>query len=206
MGVLYGKKELLGWKAPDGRSFQDAIEPVLLGGGVVHDTTYQGYLLLDPPERFEVGVQNYPGQIAAATAVQYLRQVGLDKIAAWERRLNGFLTDELLGRYGETGWFKIIGPQDAGKRGGILTFEIKRPNAVGITEELNAKNNIMIRDGLFCVHSYFNKVFGQGWTKPRLPEEHRMVYRLSLYFYNTMEECRIFLETLQEIFEERSYL
>ena len=206
VGVLYGKKELLGRKAPGGSSCQDAIEPVFVGGGVVHDTTYQGYLLLDPPERFEVGVQNYPGQIAAATAVQYLRQIGLDKIDARERHLNGFLTDELLGRYGDTGWFKIIGPPDAGKRGGILTFEIKRPNAVGITEELNAKNNIMIRDGLFCVHSYFNKVFGQCWTRPRLPEEHRMVYRLSLYFYNTMEECRIFLETLQEIFEERSYL
>lgn len=51
-----------------------------------------------------------------------------------------------------------------------------------------------------------NKAFGQGWTKPRLPTEHRMVYRLSLYFYNTIEECHIFLETLQEIFEERSYL
>jgi len=33
-----------------------------------------------------------------------------------------------------------------------------------------------------------------------------MTYRVSLYFYNTLEECRILLETLQAIFEERSYL
>ena len=120
--------------------------------------------------------------------------------------MNCFLTEHLLNRYGETGWFRILGPHDPCLRGGILTFEIKRPNAVGLSEELDARNNIMIRDGLFCVHSYLNKIFGPGWTKPRLPAEHRMVYRLSLYFYNTIEECRIFLETLQEIFEERGYL
>lgn len=33
-----------------------------------------------------------------------------------------------------------------------------------------------------------------------------MTYRASLYFYNTLEECRIFLRTLHEIFAERSYV
>ena len=153
-----------------------------------------------------MGVQNYPAQIAAGTAVRYLQQIGLDRIVAYEHRLNDFLTRQLINRYGETGWFKILGPQDPLSRGGILTFEVKRPNAVGLTEELDAKNNIMIRDGLFCVHSYLNKIYGRGWTKPRPPSEHRMVYRLSLYYYNTLKECRIFLETLQEIFEERGYI
>jgi len=206
VGILYGKKELLGWKLAEQVENNDGIEPVLLGGGTVSDTTYDSYNLLDPPERFEAGVQNYPGQIATGTAIRYLQQISMDQIQAYETRLNDFLTEQLLNRYGETGWLKILGPSDVRLRGGILTFEVKRPNAVGITEELNAKNNIMIRDGLFCVHSYLNKEFGQGWTRPRLPEEHRMVYRLSLYFYNTIEECRIFLDTLNEIFEERSYL
>ena len=92
------------------------------------------------------------------------------------------------------------------KAGGILTFEVKRPNAVGIAEELSEKSNIMIRDGVFCAHSYFNEQFGQGWTRPKSHSEHRMVYRVSFYFYNTIEECRIFLETLDEIFKERSYI
>jgi cysteine desulfurase / selenocysteine lyase len=206
VGILYGKKELLGRKLSKQVENYDGIEPILLGGGTVMDTTYDSYNLLDPPERFEAGVQNYPGQIAAGTAIRYLQQISLDQIQAYETHLNGFLTEHLLNRYGEKGWFRILGPTDVRLRGGILTFEVKRPNAVGITEELNAKSNIMIRDGLFCVHSYLNKEFGQGWTRPRMPEEHRMVYRLSLYFYNTIEECRIFLETLNEIFEERSYL
>jgi cysteine desulfurase / selenocysteine lyase len=206
VGILYAKQELLGRNKSEDHGNVDGIEPVSLGGGTVHDTTYSSYDLLPGPDRFEVGVQNYAGQIAAGAALQYLQQIGLDQIQTYENRLNGFLTEQLLNRYGETGWFRILGPKDPLLRGGILTFEVKRPNAVGLTEELDVKNNIMIRDGLFCVHSYLNKIYGQGWTKPRLPAEHRMVYRLSLYFYNTIKECRIFLETLQEIFEERSYL
>ncbi len=205
VGVLYGKKELLG-----GTTYEinnpDAIEPVLLGGGTVADVTYKEYSLLEPPQRFEAGIQNYPGHIASGAAIQYLRQIGMEHIAAHEIRLNTYLTAELLRRYGDTGWFRILGPQDAAQRGGILTFEVHRPNAVGIAAELSEKNNIMIRDGIFCAHAYFNAQFGEGWTRPESHSGHRMVYRVSLYFYNTIEECRIFLETLDEIFKERSYV
>jgi selenocysteine lyase/cysteine desulfurase len=33
-----------------------------------------------------------------------------------------------------------------------------------------------------------------------------MIYRVSLYLYNTFEECDVFLETLDEVFKERGYL
>jgi cysteine desulfurase/selenocysteine lyase len=161
---------------------------------------------LDVPERFEAGIQNYGGLIASGAAVQYLRQIGMDRINAHEHRLNGHLTETLLGRYGDTGWFRIVGPQEAESRGGILTFEVRRPNAIGIAKELNAKNNIMIRDGVFCAHSYFNSQFGPNWTHPKSHRDHRMIYRVSLYLYNTLEECDVFLETLDEVFKERGYL
>jgi len=205
VGVLYCKKELLGRSQHQTDETGDIIEPVFLGGGTVGDTTYQSYSLVEPPERFEAGIQNYPGQIASGAAVNYLQQVGMDKITAHEQTLNKFLTEELMSAYGNSGWFRIIGPQDAAQRGGILTFEIQRPNAVGIAEELSDQSNVMIRDGVFCAHSYFNARFGQGWTRPKSHSEHRMVYRVSFYFYNTIGECRIFLETLDKIFKERSY-
>jgi cysteine desulfurase/selenocysteine lyase len=151
-------------------------------------------------------VQNYPGQIAAGTAIEYLQKTGMERINRQVNLLNSFLTKELLERYGDTGWFRIIGPEDAGRRAGILSFEVKRPNAVGIAEDLSDRSNIMIRDGVFCVHSYLNYIYGQGWLRPKLPSEHRMVYRASLYFYNTLEECRVFLDTLDKIFKERSYI
>ena len=206
VGVLYGRRELLGQALHEEDDPADAIAPCLLGGGTVGDTTYESYSLLEPPERFEVGVQNYPGQIAAGTAVEYIRNIGFDEISARTNRLNSFLTGELINRYGDTGWFRILGPADAEKRSGILTFEVRRPNAVGIAEELSERSNVMIRDGVFCVHSYLNERFGEGWLRPRLPAEHVMTYRVSLYFYNTLEECRVFLDTLDAVFRERCYL
>lgn len=206
VGVLYGKSELLGKALNVEDEAADVIMPVLLGGDTVIDSTYDSYTLLPPPQRFEVGLQDYPGQIAAGAAVDYLLKVEMDKIGAWEERLNSYLSEQLLTRYGDLGWFTILGPSDPSKRGGILTFVVRRPNSIRIAEELSEKSNVMIRDGVFCVHSYLNNIFGQGWTGPRLPNEQRMTYRVSLYFYNTLEECDIFLNTLHEIFQERAYV
>jgi cysteine desulfurase/selenocysteine lyase len=206
VGVLYAKGELLGRGAKEWEAGDDVIEPAILGGGTVDDTTYDSYRLLEAPDRFEAGIPNYAGLVASAAAVEYLRQIGLDRITAHEESLNAYLTQALLDRYGDLGWFSILGPREASRRGGILTFEVRRPNAVGIATELDAKNNIMIRDGVFCVHSYFNERFGPNWIHPKSHREHRMVYRISLYLYNTLDECDVLLETLDEVFRERSYL
>jgi cysteine desulfurase/selenocysteine lyase len=206
IGIFYGKEELLGSHPHEEDEAEDVLIPAVLGGETIEDTTYDEYKLLPPPRRFEVGLQDYAGQIAAGAAINYLQKVGMVNIDAHEKHLNNYLSALLLERFGDTGWFRILGPTDANKRGGILTFEVKRPNAVGIAEELSDKANIMIRDGLFCVHSYLNKEFGQGWTRPRLPSEHRMTYRASLYFYNTLEECRMFVDILHQIFKERAYI
>lgn len=206
IGVLYAKSELMGRGAEEWAAGDNVLEPAMLGGGTVEDTTYGSYRLLEGPERFEAGIPNYSGQIASGAAVAYLRQIGIDRIAAHEEQLNCHLTAGLLSRYGNAPWFTILGPQDAQRRSGVLTFVVRRPNAVGIADELDAKSNIMIRDGVFCVHSYFNERFGAGWTHPKSHRDHRMVYRVSLYLYNTLEDCDVFLETLDAIFSERGYV
>jgi len=206
VGILYGKSELLGRGSEEWEAGDEVIEPTILGGGTVENSTYSSYHLLETPERFEAGIPNYPGQIASGVAVEYLREIGLDRIKAHEEHLNEYLTEALQNRYGDLEWFHILGPQSASRRGGIMSFEVQRPNAVGIADELNTKNNIMIRDGVFCVHSFFNKQYGLNWLHPKSHREHRMIYRISLYLYNTLEECDVFLETLDLIFKERSYL
>ena len=202
VGILYARSELLGNRSGN----RDMLEPVILGGGTVKDASYSDYSLLDSPESFEAGVQDYPGQIAAGIAADYISSIGFRRIQEQQKLLNQYLNDQLVSRYGATGWFKILGPQDPAKRGGILTFDVKRPNAVGISDELNKTGNIMLRDGAFCVHSYLNHILGQGWSEPRLPSQHRMVYRVSLYFYNTLDECRLFIDSLDNIFRERGYI
>ncbi len=206
VGVLYGKKELLGKASDAWESGIGIIEPIILGGGTVEDTTYDSYHLLDEPERFEAGIQNYAGLIAGGAVIDYLQDIGMDLISQSVRDLNSYLTQQFLQKFGELEWIKIIGPVNSYDRGGILTFEVRRPNAVGIASELDLKNNIMIRDGVFCVNSFFNDRFGLNWRHPKSYRDHRMIYRVSLYFYNTVGDCDIFLQTLEEIFQERSYI
>jgi len=160
------QKRTSGYRQHEEDDSGDVIEPAILGGGTVSDTTYDSYDLLEPPERFEAGIQNYAGQIASGEAIKYLEGIGIDRISEHVYQLNSYLTEELMNLYGAEGWFSIIGPRDAAQRAGILTFDVKRPNAVGIAEELNEKSNIMIRGGAFCVHSYFNERFGQRWRIP----------------------------------------
>jgi cysteine desulfurase / selenocysteine lyase len=206
VGVLYAKNELLATGDTKWQAGNAVIEPVILGGGNVDDSTYDSYKLLAAPERFEAGIQNYAGMIASGAAVQYLHKVGMENITNHEHTLNDYLTKNLMDRYGSTGWFQIVGQQEAAQRGGILTFEVRRPNAVGIARELDAKSNVMIWDGVFCAHSYFNEQYGKSWAHPKSHHDHRMFYRVSMYFYNTLEECDIFLDSLDEVFRERSYL
>ena len=112
VGVLYARRELLGRGAREWEAGDEVIEPAILGGGTVDDTTYDSYRLLEGPERFEAGIPNYAGLIAAGEAVQYVRQIGMDRIAAHEEQLNTYLTEALLARYGDTGWFSILGPRE----------------------------------------------------------------------------------------------
>lgn len=206
VGVLYGKSELLGNGNQEGGTERVYLQPAVLGGGTVSDSTYRSYQLSPAPDRFEAGIQNYGGWMAAAAAVDYLQKIGMDQIANAEIELNSYLTRQFLQRFGNVKWLNLIGPLNPIERGGIFTFEVRRPNAVGIASELDLKNNIMIRDGVFCANSYFNERFGYDWKRPKTYRDHRMVYRVSLYFYNTKKDCDIFLETLEEVFRERSYL
>jgi len=206
VGVLYAKSELIGREGENREAGDAFVEPVIVGGGIIRNSTYDSYHFKRGSAGFETGIQNYAGIIASGAAVNYLLQMGMDRIDAHEKFLNNYLTEKLLSRYGDTGWFTILGPKEANQRGGILTFIVRRPNAVGIAKELSSKNNIMIRDGTFCAHSYFNELLGADWEHPKSHREHQMAYRVSFYLYNTLGECDIFLDTLNEIFTERSYI
>jgi len=172
MGVLYGKYHLL-----------LEMSPFIVGGDTVSDTTYEGAKFLPPPEKFEAGLQNYAGIIGSGAAVDYLGKVGLSNIEKHEERLNRLITDGLMDIPGLT----IIGPQDPGKRGGIISFTVELPkggDAHDIAIVLDETENIAVRSGAFCVHSWFNY------------RKCEAAVRASLYLYNTEEEAQKFVDAL----------
>jgi cysteine desulfurase/selenocysteine lyase len=170
-GILYGKSCEL-----------EKLSPFLVGGNSVESSTYESSVLLDLPERFEAGLQDYAGAIGAAAAVDYISKIGKDNIIRHEYELNRLITDNLKDISG----FDIIGPQDPKLRGGIFSFNISDVEPHNVTMFLD-EANIMSRSGVFCVHSWFNAHNIQG------------AVRISLYLYNTVEECKIFVEKVNEL-------
>jgi cysteine desulfurase / selenocysteine lyase len=172
IGVLYGKFDVL-----------DRMQPFLVGGDTVQNTTYDTCVFLHPPERFEAGLQNYAGAIGLAAAADYLDKVGFERGERYEIELNRIITDGIRGIRG----LQILGPQDPEKRSGVISFTIDGMFPHDIAIMLDDTANIMIRSGAHCVHSWFNAKGLKGSA------------RASLYLYNTEEEAKIFVEKLKEI-------
>jgi cysteine desulfurase/selenocysteine lyase len=177
MGVIFGKHHLL-----------EEISPFLVGGDTVSDTTYEGAKFLPPPEKFEAGLQNYAGIIGSGAAVDYLKNIGFSNIEKHEIKINRIITDGIKNIPG----LKIIGPQDPGQRSGIISFTVeftKGGDAHDIAIVLDETENIAVRSGAFCVHSWFNC------------RKCEAAVRASVYLYNTEEEAMKFVDALGKTIE-----
>jgi cysteine desulfurase/selenocysteine lyase len=172
IGVLYVK-----------RSVMDKLEPFMLGGETVTNTTYTSYDLEKPPARFEAGIQDYSGAMGLAAAAEYLEKIGLENISKHEIGLNARLTKSMQDIPG----FNLVGPAKPELRNGIMSFNIAGVDPHTIALMLDELSGIAIRSGQHCVHSWFNAHNIKGTA------------RASLYLYNTQEEIDTFIETMKKI-------
>ena len=172
IGALYGKQHLI-----------EELNPFIVGGDTVQNSTYDSCVFLKPPEKFEAGLQNYAGMVGFAEAASYIDNVGKENIQRHEIELNKIITQGVE----EIDGSSIIGPHSPELRGGITSFNIKGIKYHDIAIMLDERANIMIRSGQHCVHSWFN---GHGIEGSA---------RVSLYLYNTKEEAKVFIDNLKEI-------
>jgi len=175
-GVLFGKFHLL-----------EKMRTFMVGGETVEKTTYEKQWFLKPPHKFEAGLQNYSGMIGLAAACDYLDKVGKENIEKHEVELNEIITRGIDDMEGVT----ILGPHEAGLRGGVISFLVDKINYHEVALMLDNNANIMIRSGQHCVHSWFNAHNIDGSA------------RASLYLYNTKDEAEIFVEELSKIISLR---
>ncbi|MFA6324771.1 MAG: cysteine desulfurase [Candidatus Paceibacterota bacterium] len=171
-GVFYGKENLL-----------EKLSPFLVGGDTVEYTTYTDYKMLELPEKFEAGLQDYAGIIGLGEAVKYLNNLDYTLIQKHEFELNKYITDEIS----KLPQIKIIGPLDPNLRSGIVNFYVENTDMHKFALMLDNMANISIRSGQHCVHSYFES------------RKIKNSARLSLYFYNTIAEAETFINNLNKI-------
>ncbi|UCE08930.1 MAG: aminotransferase class V-fold PLP-dependent enzyme [Candidatus Thorarchaeota archaeon] len=171
-GVLYVKEE-----------HYDVLEPFMVGGDTVDWSTYDNHKFLDPPERFEAGLQNYASELGLAAAAKYLRKIGLDKIERHEQKLNRIVNDG----FSEIENMHFVGVKNPDQRGGITAFNLGRLNCHDVAMIMNRNYGVMVRSGQHCVHSWFAARGIEGSV------------RSSLYLYNTGEEAAVLVEAAKEI-------
>ena len=187
VGALYAREELLS---------DPRFRPLISGGDTVEDTALgMPPAYLEPPFRFEAGLQDYAGIIGAGTAITFIEGIGVEQIGRHIARLNTHLAKRLEPLADE---FEVLGPLDPAARHGITTLICRRRGLVSLWEEdvsgigavLDHRANIMVRTGELCVHS---------WFADRGISREREKLRVSLYAYNTVEECDAFADELERL-------
>jgi cysteine desulfurase / selenocysteine lyase len=169
VGVLYGKKELL-----------DAMPPFQGGGEMIREVSFQKTTFNDLPYKFEAGTPNICGVIAFRAALQFVQNIGKEKIRRHEH--------DLL-EYGHLELQKIPGLQIVGnskEKVSVISFIIEKahPQDIGI---LLDNRGIAVRTGHHCAQPLMDRFCIPGTT------------RASFAVYNTSHEIDELVKGLQRV-------
>ncbi|MEM6779835.1 MAG: SufS family cysteine desulfurase [Planctomycetota bacterium] len=170
IGVLYGREHLL-----------DAMPPFLGGGGMIERVTREGFSTHALPEKFEAGTPPIVEAIGLAAAIDYVQNVGLEKIHAHEQRLGSHIDAGLRDIQG----VRVIGPA-AEHKGGINSFVVEGIHAHDVSQFLDTRG-IAVRAGHHCTMP-LHETLGVSATT-----------RASCYLYNTFDEADQLLQAVADV-------
>ena len=176
IGFLYGKLKLL-----------RSMPPFLGGGEMIADVYLDHATYADLPHKFEAGTPAIAEAIALGAAVDYLTNIGMDKIYTYEAELTGYLFEQLaqipeIRTYGPL-------PKVAGfGRAALAAFTAGDVHPHDLSTMLD-QAGVAIRAGHHCTQPLHRYLKAQSTA------------RASLAFYNTRAEIDIFITALKDAVE-----
>lgn len=169
VGVLYGRREIL-----------EAMPPYQGGGEMIAHVSFEHTTFAGLPFKFEAGTPDYVGIAALRTAIDYLRGVGLDRIAAHEEDLLHYTTGQMLTIPG----LRIFGT--APGKAAIISFLIGEAHHYD-TGMLLDKLGVAVRTGHHCAQPLMQALGIEGTV------------RASFALYNTRAEADAFIAALRRV-------
>lgn len=169
VGVLYGRRELL-----------EAMPPYQGGGEMIAHVSFEHTTFAGLPFKFEAGTPDYVGIAALRTAIDYLRRVGIDRIAAHEEDLLHYTTGQMLTIPG----IRIFGT--APGKAAIISFLIGEAHHYD-TGMLLDKLGVAVRTGHHCAQPLMQALGIEGTV------------RASFALYNTRAEADAFIAALRRV-------
>ncbi|NQP33702.1 cysteine desulfurase [Streptococcus suis] len=168
IGVLYGKEEIL-----------NQMSPVEFGGEMIDFVYEQSATWKELPWKFEAGTPNIAGAIGLAAAIDYLNQIGMDRVREHEKELITYLWPKLKAIPGLT----IYGSQDVAKRTGLVAFNLDHLHPHDVATALDYEG-VAVRAGHHCAQPLLKYL--------QVPA----TIRASFYIYNTKADCDKLVEAL----------
>ena len=169
IGVLYGKQTLL-----------EEMPPWQGGGDMIRTVRFSGSTWNELPHKFEAGTPHIAGAVGLGAAVDYLQNVGMDRIADHDRELLDYGTECLQHVPG----LKLVGTAPA--KVGVLSFVMDgvHPHDIGTIVD---QEGVAIRTGHHCAMPVMER-FGIPATA-----------RASLAFYNTRDDLDALVAALGKV-------
>jgi cysteine desulfurase/selenocysteine lyase len=169
IGAVYGKLDVL-----------DSMPPWHGGGNMIVDVTFEKTTYQPAPARFEAGTGNIADAVGMGAALDYVEQVGMESISAYEHELLTYATTGLLTVPG----LRLIGT--AREKAGVMSFVLDDVRTEDVGAALS-QEGIAVRAGHHCAQPILRRMGVQSTVRP------------SLALYNTYEEIDALVAALLRI-------
>jgi cysteine desulfurase/selenocysteine lyase len=170
VGVLWGRANLLA-----------ELPPYLFGGSMIESVSMTEATWAPAPRKFEPGVPNMAQIVGLGVALDYLTNIGMEKIHNHEIALTEYAISKLL----EVEELRIVGPTDMKLRGGAVSFTLGAIHPHDLGQFLD-NSGIAVRTGHHCAWPLTRKMGVAATT------------RASFYLYNALEDIDSLVEGVRD--------
>jgi cysteine desulfurase/selenocysteine lyase len=161
------------------RARMDEMRPFMGGGDMIREVHRDTVTWNDPPMKFEAGTPGIVQQIGLGVALDYMMDVGMENIAAHEKRL----TDYARAQLGGLNWLNVQG--NSASKGAIFSFTIEGAGHAHDISTVLDKKGVAVRAGHHCAQPLMEHM-GVNAT-----------CRASFAMYNTEAEVDALVDALQ---------
>jgi cysteine desulfurase/selenocysteine lyase len=168
VGVLWARKEIL-----------ENMQPFNGGGDMIREVHKYETTWNDLPYKFEAGTPNIADVIGFSAALDYLENIGMDKVREHEIELTEYALEKMSAIKG----IKLYGTSDMKKRGGVISFNLGDIHPHDLATIID-EDGVAIRSGHHCAQVLMERLDVSATS------------RASFYIYNTKEEVDVFIRSL----------
>lgn len=172
IGVLYGKREIL-----------NKMTPFLMGGDMIEYVYEQDTTFAPLPNKFEAGTQNVEGVIGLGAAIDYIENLGYDKIQEIEHEVISYARQELS----KLDYLTLYTTPNEENHSSVISLNIKGVHPHDVASILDSEG-VCVRSGNHCAQPLM-RFLGIDST-----------CRASFYIYNTKDDVDKLVKALDKAY------